>query len=181
MKKILFILTIVLFSGAAWADDLVPASYDKAVSEYEGFANSPDRHVNDEVTWKLYIYGVVYGKSTQMIPMYLFAGLRQKPRYPVVLKINNMYNVMHPIPKEGDVIAVNGRFTRFDVFKTRNNAGTKEFEPEVVYLDPLDAVKMPPEPLGNTLTADASPTVIPTITPTPKPLPQRKTKALKPT
>ena len=144
MKKTLLILTAVLLGFPSWADDLKPAPLDQAIKEYGVLMNAKDIDPMNHVVWKVYVYdsqSYQSGGIRYLDQDNLTAGLTPTPGYYVYLPINQLYNYLRPMPKTGDVVAVEGRVV--DNGRYLQGTGDSAKGAKVLLLSLANAVKLP--------------------------------------
>jgi hypothetical protein len=115
MKKLFFLLMSILTAAPILADDLKPEPSDQAIKEYQDFWKTETPDASNHVVWKLYVFrSVPPSTKPGEAATYIVAGLTSysKSSYYVGLRINQLYNFLHPMPKRGDVIVVSGRILR---------------------------------------------------------------------
>lgn len=144
MKKLFWFLLAVLITIPTWADDLQPEPLGQEIKEYKALSTGDVDPGNHEV-WKLYIIGSLipsgnYNHETEIYVGSLFPG----GPYIAYLRINQLYNFLQPIPKVGDVIAVEGRVVSH--FNSTIQGPTKTTSIPVVYFYIENASKLPLEP-----------------------------------
>jgi len=131
MKKILFLLAVVLPVLPVLADELRPVSQDQAIQQYEGFLKTENPDPANHVVWKLYVFRAVPQHTMPNGSMqYFITGLTSysKKSYYVGIRINQLYNYLTSMPKRGDVIVVSGRILQRRHGPVILPSGTRELD-----------------------------------------------------
>lgn len=167
MRKLFWVFAAVLCAVPAWADDLQPETLSQEVREYNSFWGSNDIDPTNHEVWKLYICGELIPNNNYNHEKEIFVT-RFAPNAPyiVYLRINQIYNFLQPVPKVGDVIAVEGRVMNH--FYSTVQGSVKRVRIPVVYFYVENASKLPYEPAAAAaiLTPEPTPTVaVPSGTP----------------
>lgn len=167
MKRLFLLLGAVLLTVPVWADDLKPEPFSQEIKEYNALSTGDIDPGNHEI-WKLYICGSLipnnnYNHEKEIYLTKFYPGTP----YIAYIRINQLYNFLQPVPKEGDVIAVEGRVVSHFNSTLEGPNGIKRIP--VVYFYVENASKLPFEPdaaaaiLGTKL--KPTPTAGPTGTP----------------
>lgn len=147
MKKLFLFLAAVVMTVPVLADDLQPVSVDKAVAQYVSLWKSKNIDPSNHEVWKLYIYGSLIPNNNYNHEKEIYiTGLTPKPGYFVYLSINQLYNFLSPVPKKGDVIAVEGRITNHFYSTLEGPVKTSRIPVLFMYLE--NAEKLPAESFG---------------------------------
>ncbi len=110
MKKLFFLLALILAVGPVLADDLHPVAQDQAIQQYQDFWKTETPDPMNHIVWKLYVYRAIPPAANPKSALeFLVGGLSPYHNYYVRLNINQLYNFLHPLPQRGDVIVVSGR------------------------------------------------------------------------
>jgi len=191
-------------TSALAKDSVVPEAFKQEVGEYQNFWKHEIDSSNNHVIWKLFVYSSVLidnpmarnkwqfifaqfsPQGYQFNPQInfptlrpnqiekLITGLTSKPDYFVLLDPSVFIEYPFPVPKKGDVLAIDGEISKAVTSTYRNidddhNGSPQTIKALMMSID--NAVKLLPESTGSTLTAISSPTAIPAkyqkITPTP--------------
>ena len=166
MKSLFMVFAAVLFTIPAWADDLKPEPLNQEVNEYNSFWASKDIDPMNHQVWKLYILGSLTPNNNYNHEKEIFiTSLVPKSPYIVYVRINQLYNFLQPIPKVGDVIAVEGRIVNHYYSTIQGSWKTKRIP--VLYMYVENASKLPDEPSAATLisTPEPQPTLAAVSTP----------------
>jgi hypothetical protein len=146
MKRSLLLLVSVLWAVSALAADLKPEIPSVAIREYKAFSKTENPDPGNHVIWKLYIYrAITQTAHPDGAPEYLIAGLTPFPRdgYFVRLKINELYDYLHPIPGRGEVILAAGRIIDHRDYEA--NLPKREAVLKLLAMDLDGAVSLPQE------------------------------------
>jgi hypothetical protein len=146
MKKSLLLLVSVLWAVPVLAADLQPEIPSQAIREYKAFSKTENPDPGNHVIWKLYIYrAITQTAHPDGAPEYFIAGLTPFPRdgYFVRLKINELYNYLHPVPERGEVILAAGRIINYRDYEANLPNGKASLKLLAMDLD--GAVSLPQE------------------------------------
>lgn len=166
MKALLAVLAALLSAVASWADDLQPVTFSQAVKEYNSFWSSDSINPGNHEVWKLYICGELIPNGNYNHEKEIFvARLAPGTPYVVYLSINQLYNFLQPIPKVGDVIAVEGRIVNHFYSTIQGAVKTRRIPVLSMYVE--DAAGLPFEPAAAAAILTPEPRPILTAGPTP--------------
>jgi hypothetical protein len=147
MKKLFFTLVAVIFTVPVWADDINPVSVDQAIEQYKSFWSSNAIDPSNHEVWKLYIRKGLIPKGNQNGEVEYYSTvltLSPKPRYVVEISVNQLFNFLQPVPKVGDIIAVEGRITNHFMANITGRTKVRQVKTLVMYIE--NAQKLPSEP-----------------------------------
>lgn len=160
MKRLYFFLAAAVLSTIpVWADDLKPELLGQEVREYNALSTGDVDPGNHEI-WKLYICGELYSTNYNHEKETFLAKLVPNSPYIVYLRINQLYNFLQPIPKVGDVLAVEGHVVSH--FYSTITGPTKIKRIPVLYFYIENAKMLPFEPAEAAVILNSEPKSTPT-------------------
>jgi hypothetical protein len=172
MKKIWIALSLLSLTFPAWADDeLKPEPLDQAIKEFVDFCKTDTPDPMNHVVWKLYVFAQLtpnggLNRSTQRV----LTGLTSNPKknYFVIVGLNQLWNSLSSLPKQGDVIVVDGRVLSH--FKSHLQSGDQYPILNTLVLYPQNAKYLPEEHFQITQPQSPSnPNLAPSIVASPRP------------
>jgi hypothetical protein len=170
IKCLFFILILILPAIPVPAEDLQPAPAAEALQQYQDFWKTAVPDPMNQVVWKLYVFRAVPRNSDPGAAAdFIIAGLTPAPGngYDVRLKIDQLYNFFHSIPKRGDVIVVKGRILNHQDYLT--HFSQKEVLLKILSMDLEGGASL----FGENLHPSGTPAELPgAVRPTPAPLSQ---------
>jgi hypothetical protein len=170
IEKLFFILILILPAFPVLAEDLQPAPAAEALQQYQDFWKTAVPDPMNQVVWKLYIFHAVPRNSDPGAAAdFIIAGLTPAPEngYDVRIKIDQLYNFFHSIPKRGDVIVVKGRILNHQDYLT--HFSQKEVRLKILSMDLEGGIALP----GENLHPSGTPVELPgAVRPTPASLSQ---------